>query len=99
MQWNRASGPFEIKITAAKDQARAGIVSTQYLSDALAPKPGGQGTFTASHHGRTKWLLISAVGAGALAGVALGHSSNHAASASAVSVGLQIGSPSVIIGH
>jgi hypothetical protein len=99
MQWNRASGPFEIKITAVKEQARAGIVSTQYLNDSLAPKAGGQGTFTASHHSRTKWLLISAVGAGALAGVAFSHSSSHAASASAVSVGLQIGNPSIIIGH
>jgi hypothetical protein len=99
MQWNRVSGPFEVKITAVKEQARAGIVSKQYLTDSLAPKAGGQGTFTASHHSRTKWLLISAVGAGALAGVAFSHSSNHAASASAESVGLQIGNPNIIIGH
>ena len=99
MQWNRVAGPFEVKITAVKEQARAGIVSKQYLTDSLAPKTGGQGTFTASHHSPTKWLLISAVGAGALAGVAFSHSSNHAASASAVSVGLQIGNPNIIIGH
>ena len=99
MQWNRTPGPFEIRITAVKDQARAGIVSVQHLSDAVAPKAGGQGTFTASHHGRTKWLVISAVGAGALAGAALSHSNSHTAVAAASSVGLQIGPPSIIIGH
>jgi hypothetical protein len=99
MQWNRVSGPFEIKITAVKDQARAGIVSTQYLNDSLAPKAGGQGTFTASHHSRTKWLLISAIGAGAVAGVAFSRSSSHSPSAAAASVGLQIGTPIIIIGH
>jgi len=99
MQWNRTAGPFEIKITAVKDQTRAGIVSTLYLSESVAPKAGGQGTFTSSHHGLTKWVLISAVGAGALAGVALSRSSAHPASAAAVTVGLQIGAPSIIIGH
>jgi hypothetical protein len=99
MQWNRVSGPFEIKITAVKDQARAGIVSAQYLNDSLAPKAGGQGTFTASHHGRTKWLLISAIGAGAVAGVAFSRSSNHNPTAAAASVALQIGNPTILIGH
>ncbi|MEQ1946029.1 MAG: hypothetical protein ABL995_02500 [Bryobacteraceae bacterium] len=42
MQWNRTPGPFEIRITAAKGQARAGILCTQYLNDArtsAAPRP------------------------------------------------------------
>jgi hypothetical protein len=100
MQWNHTPGPFEIRITAVKDQARAGIVSTQYLSETGAAKTGGgQGTFTASRHSRTKWLLITAVGAGALAGLAFSHSAAHPSSAAAVSAGLQIGTPSVIIGH
>src|SRR5580693_3788001 len=43
MQWNKNSGPVEIRITAVKDQARAGLISTQYLSDSVAPKAGGRG--------------------------------------------------------
>ncbi|MEQ1884362.1 MAG: hypothetical protein ABL967_04825 [Bryobacteraceae bacterium] len=42
MQWNRTPGPFEIRITAAKGQARAGILCTQYLNDistSAAPRP------------------------------------------------------------
>lgn len=36
-QLNHSPGAFQIRITAAKDQARAGIISTQYVSD---PKGG-----------------------------------------------------------
>jgi hypothetical protein len=99
MQWNRTPGPFEIKITAVKEQARAGIVSTQYLSESAAQKAGGQGSFSAPHRGRAKWILISLVGAGAVAGVAFSQSSSHAPAAAAASTGLQIGAPSVIVGH
>jgi hypothetical protein len=38
MQWNKAAGPMEIRITAVKDQARAGIISTQYLNDTALPQ-------------------------------------------------------------
>jgi hypothetical protein len=32
MRWNNTPGPVEVHITAIKDQARAGIISTVYLS-------------------------------------------------------------------
>jgi hypothetical protein len=57
MQWNKTAGPVEIRVTAIKEQARAGIVSTEYLSDAVAAKSGGEGVFTASHGGH-KWLWV-----------------------------------------
>lgn len=38
MQWNKTAGPMEIRITAIKDQARAGIITTQYLNDTAAPQ-------------------------------------------------------------
>ena len=129
MQWNRLPGPFEIKITASKGQARAGIVSTQYLnnfgptkgdlatpkatdlatpkatdlatpkaSDFATHKAGGEGTFRASHS-HTKWIVIAALAAGAAAGLALGRTSHVPVAAAAPPVGLQIGSPSIIIGH
>ena len=74
MQWNKTPGPVEIRITAIKDQARAGLVSTQYLSDSVAPKAGGEGVFSASHGGH-KWLWLGAIAAGAVgAGAAFGFS-------------------------
>jgi hypothetical protein len=38
-QLNHNAGSFQIRITAAKDQARAGIISTQYVSDAKGTTP------------------------------------------------------------
>ena len=114
MQWNRLPGPFEIKITASKDQARAGIVSTQYLNNFGPPKAGdfatpkagdftphkagGEGTFRASHS-HTKWIVIAALAAGAAAGLVLGRTSHTPAAVATSPVGLQIGSPSIILGH
>ena len=98
MQWNKNPGPVEIRITAVKDQARAGLVSTQYLSDAAAAaKAGGEGTFSASHHSRTKWILISGVAVGAVAGMALSRSTG-AKTATAPTVGILIGNPTITVG-
>jgi len=99
MQWNKAAGPIEIRITAVKEQARAGIVSTQYLNDTAVPQPGGEGTFQPSHSSKTKWLLLAAaVGGGAAAGLAFGRS-HSAPSAATTPASLSIGSPSIIVGH
>lgn len=101
MQWNKTPGPVEIRITAIKEQARAGIISTQYLSDAVVPKAGGEGVFTASHGGH-KWLWVGLIAAGAAGGgLAFGMSKGSTASSSNTSVvpGLQVGTPSIIVGH
>jgi hypothetical protein len=99
MQWNKTPGPVEIRITTVKDEARAGIVSTQYLSDAIAPKAGGEGTFSASHKGRTKWVLIAAAAGGAVAGLAFGRSKSTAAASTPATPATSIGNPSINIGH
>jgi len=100
MQWNKTPGPVEIRVTAIKEQARAGLISTQYLSDSVAPKSGGEGVFTASHS--HKWLWIAAIAAGAGAGAAFalakGSSSSVSTTTSAVT-GLSIGTPSIIVSH
>jgi hypothetical protein len=100
MQWNKTPGPLEIRITAIKDQARAGIISTQYLSDALAPKAGGEGTFTVPHKGRAKWILIAAaVGGGAAAGFAFARSKGATGGVASGPAGVMIGNPSINVGH
>lgn len=97
MQWNKVPGAFEVRITAAKDQARAGIVSTQYLSDAVAAKAGGS-SFQPSHHSRNKWILISAVAVGAGAGFAFSRSQSAKTVVSPV-IPTQIGNPGITIGR
>lgn len=99
MQWNKTPGPVEIRITVVKDQARAGLISTQYLSDTVSPKAGGEGVFTASHKGRAKWFLIAAAAGGAAAGLVLGKSGSKSSANTASSTGVLIGSPSIIVGH
>ena len=100
MQWNKTAGPVEIRITAIKDRARAGIISTQYLSDALAPTGGGEGTFSTPHKGHAKLILIAvAIGGGAAAGFTLARSKGTAAGGASGPVGVMIGNPSINVGH
>ena len=100
MQWNKTPGPVEIRVTAIKEQARAGIISTEYLSDSVAAQSGGEGVFTASHGGH-KWLWVAgaiAVGAGAGAAYFLLNKSKPASNPTSTS-GVTVGSPSVIVGQ
>jgi hypothetical protein len=99
MQWNKTPGPVEIRVTANKEQARAGIVSTQYLSDSVAAQSGGEGVFTRSHGGHA-WLwvaAVAAVGAGAGAAFFLLKKSTPPSTTSPAAV--SIGSPSIIVGQ
>jgi len=100
MQWNKTAGTLEIRISAVKNQARAGIVSTQYLSDTVAPAAGGEGVFQASHKGHP-WLWVAAIAAGAAAGgaYALLRSGSSPTSTNPAVAGISIGSPSVIVSH
>jgi hypothetical protein len=98
MQWNRTSGPFEIRITAVKGQARAGTVSSQFLSDAVEARDAAPAKTRAGH----KMLWISVIVAGAavagVAGVVSGKGTAAAPAGSAVTP-LQIGSPTISLGH
>jgi hypothetical protein len=99
MQWNKTPGPFEIRITAVKDQARAGLLSAQTLSDSAAAVAGGTGTFQASHHSRTKWILIGAAVLGAAgAGIVAGKMEASKTSVAPV-VQTTIAMPVITIGH
>ena len=98
MQWNRTTGPLEVRITAAKDLTRAGIVVSQYLSDKVAAGSGGKGEFHASHSYR-KWLLIgAAVGGAALGGLALGGRKTQTSAAANTPLPPVIGPPVIVIG-
>lgn len=99
MQWNKTPGPVEIHITAVKDQARAGLIATQHLSEGIAPQAGGQGAFVAPHHGKTKWIIIGAIAGGAAAAGMAFDRSHSTATPAAATPGLSIGSPSIIVGH
>lgn len=100
MQWNRSPGPFEVRITAAKGQARAGLVCAQYLSEAASAGADRTGSFS-PHRSHSKWIVLSLILAGAAgAGFAGSMLSRNSTSATPAGVTpLSIGAPSITIGH
>lgn len=98
-QLNRTPGRFQIRITASKEQATAGLVSFQYIAE---PAGGAAGQTAKAapvgSHSHAKWLAIVALaGGGAAAGVVAGRrSSTPANAASAPSV--SIGAPTITVG-
>lgn len=107
MQWNRVEGPFQIRITAAKGQARAGTVVSQYLSQAVAGKQSGALSTrpaVASGKSRSKWIWIglvaagTAVGGGMAAGLVKNTKAEPAVASAAATPALSVGVPSITIG-
>lgn len=98
MQWNKLPGAFEIKVTAAKGQAHAGLAVPQFLTQTKSA--GGEGVFAKTHHFPTKLVVLGTLGAGAGAGAfLLLHRTGSTPLTSAPVVPLQIGNPTIIIGH
>ena len=104
MQWGRAAGPVELRITAAKGATRGGIICPLYISDApvlTATKdrnPAPQHTTGGSK--KKLWILIGAAAAASVAvvGVAAASGSSAATGApGAVSTPPQIGNPTITI--
>lgn len=101
VKWNTIPGPFQIRVTAAKGEARAGIVVPQYLSE----RPSGSKTAPLAaevpNPGR-KWVKIAVIVAGAAAGsvaagLALGRRSPSAPE-QASPPALSVGTPVITIG-
>jgi len=108
MLLNRTPGRFAIRIVASKEQARAGIMSFQYIAE---PKtgagPAGPAKSGASWtHGPLKWVVIAALAGGAATAGALvaGKSSGNASPSSAPAASaptpatIAIGAPSITVG-
>jgi hypothetical protein len=97
MQWNRVTGPLEVRITAAKGQARAGTVCGLSLTNTLvAAEPRNTATPSVWRSHRKIWIGVG-IAAATFAGVAA-ISSRGTPSAVAGVNAPQIGTPSIIIG-
>ena len=108
LQLNRAPGPFQIRIVAAKEQARAGAVSSQYIAEPRSGKVSTALSVPATPTARSasrstlKWIVMAVAAGGAAAAVALlagrsGAGSTPAAS-TAVVVSTTIGTPTITVG-
>jgi len=99
MQWNRTAGPFEIRITAVKGQARASVVSSQSLSSLAEVRAAAPERTLAARGGhKLLWisLVVAAGAAVAVAGVAVRNPS--ASSVGSVTASLKIGTPTISLG-
>jgi hypothetical protein len=97
LQWNRIPGSFQIRIVASFEQARAGLVSQQYI-DGPAGSPG-RTLLPAARGGHTKWLVIAALAAGgAAAGILVGRAGGgNAATSPAATVPVTVGTPVITV--
>jgi hypothetical protein len=101
VKWNLTPGPVQIRITAAKGEARAGLIVSQSLAESRASRARASAT-ARSFKPRRKWLTATLFVAGAAAGatavgLAFGRRSSSAPAPPAVG-GLSIGAPTITIG-
>jgi hypothetical protein len=95
MHWNKLPGAVTLRITAAKDGVRAGMVVTMNI-DASAPAAAAQ-TGKIGHSGHSKLIYISLAVAGAAgAGLAMGMRGKSTPSTPTQTT--SIGAPTAIIG-
>lgn len=97
MQWNRVTGPLEIRITAAKGPARAGTVCGLFLSDAAVAAEPRRAAAAGWRSHRKIWVGI-AIAAGAFAGAAAVTSRGTPGAAAGTVNAPQIGTPTITIG-
>jgi hypothetical protein len=111
---NHAAGTFDVKITAVKDHARAGLIARQTFTENPAQKidlpksepvmpvtaAGGDGDFKASHSFHWKWIALGILAAGAGAGLYLKTQAGSAVLISSPFLAApQIGTPTITVGH
>jgi len=101
MKWNTTPGPLEIRVTAAKGHARAGIVVPQYLSERPSAAKSAPPPAEVPNPGR-KWVKVAVIVAGAaagsvVAGLAFGRRSSSAPEPASPPA-LSVGTPVITIG-
>lgn len=106
IHWGETSGPVQLRITAVKDQVRAGLICPMYITESSKPAAAQPSAVAQTpRHGKSRWLMVGLAAVGAAgAGVALG--SGGAAKSSSGSTNtpstpptpIQIGQPTITIG-
>jgi hypothetical protein len=96
-QPNHTAGAFQVRITAAKEQARAGTLSRQYIAGPAA----GREPAVKAKSGK-KWIVVglvaAAVAGGLGAGVAGRSTAAHAGPAPPTAPAVTIGPPLITVG-
>ncbi len=102
MVLNRTPGKFAIRIVASKEQARAGMVSYQYIAEprnGVSPAASSKSSQSLMR-GPLKWVVIAALAGGAaVAGGVLAGKSGAAAVATPAAAATTTGTPGIAIGN
>jgi hypothetical protein len=109
LRWNRVAGRLQIRIIASKEQARAGIVSFQYIAgpgaseaEAQSARRAGEPPQKVSRRHRRWVAVVVLIGGGAVAGALAsrgGAGAPPAQPAAAITTpAVTIGSPSITVG-
>jgi len=96
-QLNRVPGRFQIRITASKEQATAGLVSFQYISEPAGGVEAKNSGTPGNSHSHLKWLAIVALAGGGAAGAGL-VMTRHTASSSSAAPAVTLGTPTITVG-
>ncbi|HYP04635.1 MAG TPA: hypothetical protein VER03_00240 [Bryobacteraceae bacterium] len=98
IRWNRTPGPFQIRITAAKGESRAGSICSQYISDSPVGKAS---VSTRGGGGMKKWIAVASIAAGGavVAGLTVGKTAatQQPGQPPAVAQPIQIGTPTISV--
>jgi hypothetical protein len=98
IQLNDVSGEFQIRITAAKDQARAGTLVRQFIA---GPAAASGRPVVSKPKSKKKWIVLSVLAAGVAGGLGAGiaaHPSAHPPAPAPVPPPVTIGPPVVSLG-
>ena len=108
LRWNRVPGTLQIRIIASKEQARAGILSVQYIAGPEATTvtrraPGRSEPTQKASRGRARWIAVMAlIGSGAAAGVLAARGGRESApvpaAAAVTTPTVTIGPPTITVG-
>jgi hypothetical protein len=109
IQWARDTGPVQIRITAIKGEARAGILSTQYITERSGgqrrsgPEPAAGAAkppVRLDQPSRSKWVLLAVlIGGAAAGGVAAAAKGGRSKNGSQSSAPTAVTQPSATIGN
>ena len=107
IQWARAAGPVQLRITANKGEARAGILSTQYITEPAGVRAAPvreRPPVRIEQPSRSKWILLAALIGGAAAGGVAAAARGGRATPGAPPVAVTqptatIGNPTITIGR
>jgi hypothetical protein len=95
LQVNRIPGPFQIRIVASRDQARAGTLTRQFIT---GPARGSEPAPGVKSRSSRKWIVVAVLAAGIGGGLGIGTAGRSGASPRPTEAPVSLGTPTITLG-